>query len=96
MSTYNEENYIGSIVLQARQYADEVIVVDDGSRDRTANIAELAGATVIGHGENKGYGAAIQRILAKASMRNPDILVLLNVDSQYNLEEIPSLVGSSF
>ena len=46
---YNEEKYIGGIVLLAKQYADEVIVVDDGSRDRTARIAELAGASVVRH-----------------------------------------------
>ena len=44
MPAYNEEKYIGSMALQARQYADEVIVVDDGSIDRTSKIARLAGA----------------------------------------------------
>ena len=44
---YNEGLVIGSVVLQARQHADHVIVVDDGSLDRTAAIARLAGADVI-------------------------------------------------
>ena len=89
---YNEENYIGSIVLQARQYADTVIVVDDGSVDRTSKIAELAGATVIRHAENKGYGSAIQSILAEAKKRDADVLVILDADSQHNPDEIPFLV----
>jgi len=88
---YNEASYIGSIVLQARQYVDEVIVVDDGSTDNTARIAELAGATIIRHNQNRGYGAAIQSILAEAKKRNPDVLVLLDADSQHNPNEIPSL-----
>ena len=91
MPAYNEEKYIGSVVLQARQYADEVVVVDDGSSDRTSKVAELAGASVIRHGENKGYGATIQSILAQAKERNPDILVLLDADSQHDPEEISSL-----
>jgi glycosyltransferase involved in cell wall biosynthesis len=89
---YNEASYVGSIVLQARQYVDEVIVADDGSTDNTAMIAELAGATVIRHGENKGYGAAIQTILAEAKKRNPDVLILLDADSQHNPNEIPILI----
>ena len=91
LPAYNEERYIGSVVLQAKKYADEVIVIDDGSTDRTAKIAKLAGATVIRHGENKGYGAAIQSILAEAKERSPDILVLLDADSQHNPDEIPFL-----
>lgn len=92
MPAYNEGKYIGSVVLQARQYADEVIVVDDGSTDRTAKVAALAGATVVRHTENRGYGSAIQSILAEAKKRNADILVILDADSQHDAEEIPSLV----
>ncbi len=88
---YNEARYIGSIVLQARQYVDEVIVIDDGSTDNTASVAELAGATVIRHSGNRGKGAAIQSILAEAKKRNPDVLVLLDADAQHDPNEIPVL-----
>ena len=92
MPAYNEEKYIGSMALRARQYADEVIVIDDGSADHTAQIAKLAGATVIRHAGNEGYGATIQDILAEARKRNADILVILDADSQHNPDEIPHLV----
>jgi glycosyltransferase involved in cell wall biosynthesis len=91
MPAYNEERYIGSVILKARQYADEVIVIDDGSSDDTVKVARLAGATVVEHGENQGYGAAIQSILAQARARNPDILVLLDADSQHDPAEISAL-----
>ena len=91
MPAYNEERYIGSVILKARQYADEVIVVDDGSSDDTVKVARLAGATVVQHKENQGYGAAIQSILAQARARNPDILVLLDADSQHDPAEISAL-----
>lgn len=96
MPAYNEGRYIGSVILQARQYANEVIVVDDGSNDHTARIAELAGATVIQHKINGGYGAAIQSILAEARKRSPDVLVILDADAQHNPDEIPFLVKAIF
>jgi len=92
IAAYNEARYIGSIVLQARQHVDEVIVIDDGSTDNTARVAELAGATVVRHAENSGKGAAIQSILAEAKKRNPDVLVLLDADAQHDPKEIPVLI----
>jgi len=89
---YNESKYIGTIVLSARQYVNEVIVVDDGSTDNTVEIARLAGAEVVQHPRNRGYGAAIQTILDEARKRDPDILVILDSDAQHNPKEIPNLL----
>ena len=92
MPAYNEEKYIGSVVLQARQFASETIVVDDDSTDRTSKVAELAGASVILHQERKGKGTAIQSILTEARKIAPDVLVILDADSQHDPDEIPSLI----
>ncbi len=56
LPAYNEEVSIGSMVLLTKFYADNVIVVDDGSSDRTSDIAKEAGAEVIVHQINMGKG----------------------------------------
>jgi len=92
MPAYNEETYIGTMVLKARKYTDEVMVIDDGSTDGTAEISNLAGATVIRHSQNKGKGVAIQRILDEVKKKKADVLILLDADSQHNPDEIPRLI----
>jgi len=94
MPAYNEEGYVGSMVLRARQYADEVIVLDDGSQDQTAKVAKLAGATVVSHQTNMGYGSTIQDIFTEAKKRDADVLVILDADYQHNPDEIPSVMDA--
>ena len=90
---HNEEKYVGTIVLKARWYASEVLVIDDGSTDKTGDVARLAGASVIRNEQKKGKGASIQMLLAEARKKKPDILVLMDADSQHNPDEIPTLSG---
>lgn len=90
---YNEETAIGSVVLRAKQHADTVIVVDDGSSDATAAIAELAGAVVIRHERNQGKGMALRNVFLRAREMNADILVCLDGDGQHNPDEIPRLLA---
>jgi len=92
MPAYNEERYIGTMVLKARKHADKVIVIDDGSTDNTAEIAGLAGAIVLRHPRNKGKGAAIRSILTEVKKRVPDVLVLLDADYQHNPDEMPRMI----
>ena len=85
---YNEERFIGSVVLRARRYADTVVVVDDGSTDATADIAHAAGATVVRHEHNQGKGVALNTGFDRARELDPDVVVTLDADGQHLPEEL--------
>ncbi|CAJ0600708.1 unnamed protein product [Cylicocyclus nassatus] len=92
MPAYNEELRIGAMVEAVKPYVDTVVVVDDGSRDKTVQIAEEAGAMVFRHVDNKGYGGALQTIFKIANKYKPDILVILDSDGQHNPSDIPHFI----
>ena len=89
---FNEDRFIGSVVAKSRKYADEVIVIDDGSYDDSAQVAEIAGASVYKHEVNRGYGAAIRNCLAKGIKHHADILVTIDGDGQHDPQDILELI----
>ena len=60
MPAYNEERSIAKMVLGAKRHVDTVVVVDDGSSDASAEIAQALGSYVVRHPENLGYGGALR------------------------------------
>lgn len=91
--SYNEDRFIGSLVLKALRYADLVLVVDDGSTDRTAAVASAAGALVIRHDTNMGKAAGINTAFRWAMDLGVAALVLIDGDGQHAPDEIPTLVA---
>ncbi len=89
---YNQEKSIEKVVQDTLKYVERVIVIDDGSFDRTAELAERAGALVIRHAMNMGYGAAIKSGFKLALRDRADIVVTLDADLQHNPGDIPSLL----
>ncbi|EMA58871.1 family 2 glycosyl transferase [Halorubrum lipolyticum DSM 21995] len=89
---YNAADSIGQVVDRAAPYADEVIVVDDGSRDETADRAREAGAVVLVHERNRGYGGALKSLFREAAERRVAHLVVIDADGQHDPKDIPTLV----
>ncbi len=92
IAAYNEDRFIGSVVLKTRHYVDQVLVIDDGSTDATARIAEEAGALVIRHETNRGKAQAVNTGLRRAREMDAALVVLIDADGQHDPAEIPLLI----
>ncbi|RRJ31824.1 glycosyltransferase family 2 protein [Halocatena pleomorpha] len=91
---YNEAATIGDVVQTASEYADYVLVIDDGSEDDTAVRATAVGGAVIKHRQNRGYGAALKTAFEVASRYNAHHLVVLDGDGQHDAADVPRLVAA--
>src|SRR6266536_1878254 len=91
---YNEEGAIGATVVDIHEQTDfDVLVVDDGSTDRTAERAQLAGATVIRHPFNLGIGGAVQSGYQYADEHGYDVAVQVDGDGQHDARHIPEMLA---
>jgi glycosyltransferase involved in cell wall biosynthesis len=95
MPAYCEENFIGRQInavresLESHKIEHEIIVVDDGSEDHTAEEALSTGVRLLRHPENKGYGAALKTGILAAEN---DLIVIIDADGTYPADVIPELV----
>jgi len=89
---HNEERFIGSVIIKARKYTDTIIVIDDGSTDGTAEVAEAAGAEVLRHEVNQGKGVALNTGFSRARVLNPCVVVTIDGDGQHMVDEIPQVI----
>ena len=92
---YNEEKHIGEVVRRTRQKLDDVLVVDDGSADKTAERAQEAGAEVSIHEKNLGKGETIKTGLRHWLDRQFDFVIILDADGQHRPEEIDRFIAAA-
>lgn len=90
---FNEELTISMVVMLSRRYSDHVIVIDDGSSDRTRELATEAGAEVLSHSVNKGKAAALMTGFARAREIGPKVTVMIDADGQMDPELIPTVAA---
>ena len=94
---YNEERTIKEVIskiprVNKRISQTEIIVVDDGSKDKTKEEAKEAGAIVVSHIGNKGVGVAFRTGIEEALKRKADVIVNMDGDGQFNPNDIPKLI----
>ena len=87
---FNEEKAIGDIIEKSFQYVDDILVVDDGSKDNTYDIVKNTDALIIGHETNLGKGVALRD--AFNYIKDYDIVVTIDGDGQHDPSEIPKLI----
>jgi glycosyltransferase involved in cell wall biosynthesis len=92
---YNEEKHIGDVVRRTREKLNDVLVVDDGSADKTADRAREAGAQVIVHAINRGKGETIKTGLRHWLERQFDWVIILDADGQHRPEELDRFVTAA-
>ena len=90
---YNEERHLESVLAEVRRYSPEILMINDGSKDRTAEIlTKQRDLAVITHLQNYGYGAALISAFRHAVEHNYDILVTMDCDGQHEPSRIPVLL----
>lgn len=95
---YNAEKTVGSLVRELIGYGfkkENVIVVDDGSQDRTAEAADQAGAKVIKNGQNRGKGFALRRGFEEAEAKKLERVITLDADGQHRVSEITGFLKNA-
>jgi glycosyltransferase involved in cell wall biosynthesis len=94
MPAYNAERTLAATLADVPAGAvDEVILVDDGSTDHTAEVAREMGLTVVEHRHNRGYGGNQKTCYRLALEHGADIVVMIHPDYQYDSRVIPHAVG---
>lgn len=90
---YNEERHVERVVAEVRRYSQHVLVVNDGSSDRTGELlARMEGIALVTHPRNRGYGAALISAFEWALGHDYDVLVTMDCDGQHEPARLPLLL----
>lgn len=92
---YNEEQYVPRVLAHVLEYADDVLVIDDGSTDRTVAMLPKFPVDVIRHGVNRGYGRSMRDSFAWAATHGYDWVITMDADEQHEPAAIPSFVQAA-
>ena len=94
---FNEQDGIGEVIdslqrlMEAEQISGEILVIDDGSKDRTVEVVQSKGVRLIQHDSNQGYGSSLKTGIRHAQH---DLMLITDADGTYPVEAIPVLLAA--
>ena len=95
LPVYNEERHLQEVLAEVKKYSQHILVVDDGSSDRTPElISQDRSVSLIRHEQNQGYGAALRTAFQFALTGQFDVLVTIDCDGQHEPRLIPELAAA--
>ena len=95
LPVYNEEQYVDDVLKEVAKYADNILVVNDGSSDKTAErLAKWTSIEVVHHETNLGYGAALKSAFQFAIESGYEFVVTLDCDGQHQPKRIPRFISA--
>jgi glycosyltransferase involved in cell wall biosynthesis len=93
LPVFNEVRHVNRVLDEVSQYSPEILVIDDGSSDGTADLVAARGdVAVVTHPENRGYGAALRSAFEYAAQHGYEYLVTIDCDGQHEPQRIPDFV----
>lgn len=95
LPVFNEVKYVDRVLDEVRRYSDDILVVDDGSSDGTAEVLlRQPDIQLVTHVENRGYGAALKSAFAFAQDNDYDVIVTIDCDGQHEPQRIPKFAAA--
>lgn len=97
LPVYNEAKHVAQVLREVQKYAEDVLVVNDGSSDGTDDVlVSVPGIRVVTHGTNQGYGAALKTAFCYAVRNDYDVVVTIDCDGQHEPSLIPELAAAVY
>ena len=97
LPVYNEESHLLEVLERVREFSSEILVIDDGSSDRTSELLSTQmDLQILTHEQNRGYGAALCSSFRFAVEQGYDVLITIDCDGQHEPRLIPELANAMF
>lgn len=89
---FNEEKYLGKVLDAVKKYHDKILVVNDGSTDKTADIVKEKNVELLSLKKNQGKGNATKKAINYAIKKHAEVIILMDADGQHKAKDIPKFI----